>query len=45
MHHEQLLQQSAPSGRGMVKGDQFEVVRERETVEELVKREQAASFL
>ena len=28
----------------MVKGDQFDVVRERETVEELIKGEKVASF-
>ncbi len=42
MNHEQLRPGVAEV---LAEGDQFEVVRERETVEELVKREQAASFL
>ena len=29
----------------MVKGDKFEVIRERETVEDLIKGEKIASFL
>lgn len=29
----------------MVKGDRFEVVRERETIEDLIKGERIASFL
>ena len=42
MNHEQLRPRVAEL---MVKGDLFEVVRERETVEELVKGERVASFL